>query len=141
MIEKLANLKPDKIKAFALKRLPVYVAFIIVLIVFGVKSAMVMFFMFVSFFLGWTIKGLYQAFTDWRLTQRLNRVHFTQLDYETMERENRLLHEALNMFKENAKGRTVGAGVRNEPQAHRSHSAKMNYDQIRDFMAQMEDAK
>lgn len=141
MIEKLAMLKPEKLKAFALKRLPLYLIFVVVLIVFGVKSAMVMFFMFLSFFLGWTIKGVYQAFNDWRLTQRLNRVHFTQVEYETMERENKLLHEALNMFKENAKGRMGGAGVRHEPQAPRSHSAKMNYDQIKDFMTQMEDSK
>lgn len=97
---------------------------------------LITFFLGLFFFLGWTGKGVYQAFSDWRLTQRLNRVHFAAAEFDVMKRENELLHKALNAYKENGR-RVGGAGVRNEPQSSHPPKASIDPDYTREVMRQI----
>jgi hypothetical protein len=122
--------KFDK-KTFFRKRLPIYGGALLILIVFGVKVFMLMVGLILAFFVGWTCKGLMQAFKDWRLSQRLNRVHFSAAEYEQMKRENAMLHEALQAYKENAKGRgSAGPSMAQAPPARPRFDPQMVQDMI-----------
>jgi hypothetical protein len=137
----LSHLSPKKLKLFALKKIPIYLLIVLIFIMYGVKGLMTTFFLALFFFLGWTFKSVYQAFHDWRLTQRLNRVYFSAADYDSMERENKLLHDALNAFKENAK-RSGGAGVRNDAPIPHSVKPRIDHQAIQEMLLQMgDDAK
>lgn len=132
----LSQLSPRKLKLFAIKKLPIYLFFVLVFCMYGVKGMLITTFLILFFFLGWTGKGMFQAFHDWRLTQRLNRVYFSAADYESIQRENKLLHEALNAFKDNAKkGGT--AGVRNDTPMSPPSRAMMNHESIRQMINEM----
>ena len=124
-------------RKFIFKRLPVYLFLLLVLILYGVKGLMITFGLLVSFFLGWTFKGLFQAFKDWRLTQRLNRVYFSQVEYDALHRENKMLHEAFNAYKDNVTKRGGGAAAP-MPQAVPPQRPRYDAEQIRDMMLQMQ---
>jgi hypothetical protein len=100
------------LKKWLLRRMPVYVFLLFVTLLYGVKGLMTAFLLILSFFLGWTFKGLIQAVKDWRLSQTMTRVHFSQVEYDSMQRENRMLHEALQAFRDatGKRGNGVAAG-------------------------------
>lgn len=130
-----SRLSERSLKAFMMKRLPVYLLLLLVLILYGVKGLMITLMFFVSFFLGWTVKGLFQAFKDWRLTQRLNRVYFSQVEYDSLHRENKMLHEALNAFRDSAK--RGGGAAAPMPQAAAPQRARYDQQQIQEMILQM----
>jgi hypothetical protein len=111
LVYPVAKLSQANLKQFAIKRLPIYILGLIILIVFGVKPLMYTLGLFVFFFLGWIMKGLYQSIIDWRMQLRMNRIHFSQVEYEQLKRENNMLHDALNVFKEHAKTGRGGVGA------------------------------
>lgn len=96
---------------FLFKRLPIYVLGLIILIVWGVKGLMFTFFVVTAFFLGWIVNKLVSAFKDYRLTQRLNRIHFTAIEYDTMQRERDLAIAAFKEVTEKAAKRVKAAAM------------------------------
>lgn len=132
----LSRISPRSMKIFAVRKLPIYALLLLVLIVYGVKGMTITLFLGLFFFLGWTFKGMYQAFQDWRLTQRLNRVHFSAVEYEGIKRENDMLHEALNAFKDNGK-RNGGLGRRDDAHAPRPSRSAMDHESIREMILQL----
>lgn len=130
-----ANISKKGIRNWMLRRFPLYLFFAFILLAYGVRGAMMMFLLFLAFFMGWTAKGLFQAIKDYRLTLRLNRVYFSQAEYDTLHRENKILHEALNAFKDASKGR--GGAAAGAPQAA-TPRPRFDADQIREMMLQMQ---
>jgi hypothetical protein len=101
----LQKISKAQLRSFALKRLPIIVVGTITLLVFGVKGLVTMTFMALAFVLGWTLKGAVQAYKDYRLSQALNRVHFNQMDVQTLRRERDLALAAVKAYQESTTGR------------------------------------
>lgn len=79
-----------------------------ILLLWGVKGLVTTFLLIFCFFLGWVIHSGVSAIKDYRLTLRLNRVHYSQADYDTLRRENKALLDALQAQME-ARGGGGGA--------------------------------
>lgn len=84
-----------------LRSIPIYIAAILIYFMFGVTGLIITFFLGLFFFLGWIVHSLISMVKDYRLTLRLNRVHYNQADYETLRRENKALLQALESRMEN----------------------------------------
>lgn len=97
-------------KKHLIRSVPIYLVAALIAIVFGVKGLMISFFLGLFFFLGWITHSLWGVVKDYRLTLRLNRVHYSQADYETLRRENKALLHAVEARMEG--GRGVQPGVR-----------------------------
>lgn len=120
-------------KAF-LRRLPIYLLGLMILMVWGVKGLMFTFFVCLAFVAGWLGKTLKAAVADYRLTKRLERVHFTAIEYDTMKRERDMAMQAYMSIRDN-KGR--GAEVARPPMPPGPpRNATIDPDQIREFVAQ-----
>lgn len=89
---------------FLWKRLPIYVLGIFILMVWGIKGLMITFFITMAFFLGWITNKIITAVKDYRLTQRLNRIHFTHLEFDTMKRERDMALEAFRQIEKGTRG-------------------------------------
>jgi hypothetical protein len=115
---------------FLTKRLPVYAVGIFILLVGGIKGLMITFLCVMSFFLGWFINKLITAVKDYRLTQRLNRIHFTHIEYDTMKRERDM---ALDAFRQIDKERTRGLKAAPMPPMPPSSHNRIDQDEIREM--------
>lgn len=139
--------KIDKItvKTFMKRRLPIYLLIILVLSIWGVGTAVSMFFLVVSFFLGWTTNKIISAVKDYRLTLRLNRQHYSTLEYETMKKERDIALKAFEQISAgHAKKGVQGARQGNVPAMPSAspHMRSMDIDHIAEMMRQMgDDAK
>lgn len=91
---------------FAIKRLPFYVLGLTILTLWGVRGLMITFLLVLSFALGWIFCKLKAALADYRLTQRLNRIHFTAVEFDSMKRERDM---ALQAWQELSRERSRGA--------------------------------
>lgn len=120
---------------FLFKRLPVYLLGLIILTVWGVKGLMFTFLLITSFFLGWIVNKLVSAFKDYRLTQRLNRIHFTAIEYDTMQRERDLAIAAFQQITEKAAKRVKAAGMPPTPSMPH-HRANFDPEAIREYARQ-----
>ncbi|MDO3682088.1 hypothetical protein [Paenibacillus ehimensis] len=97
-------------KKYLIRSVPIYLIAALITIVFGVNGLMISFFLGLFFFLGWITHSLWGVVKDYRLTLRLNRVHYTQADYETLRRENKALLQVVEARMEGVRG--VQPGVR-----------------------------
>lgn len=77
------------------KTVPIYAFALIILMFYGVKGLMTTFFVALLFIMGWLSHSAYIAIKDYRLTLALNRVHYSQADYQTLKRENMALMDAV----------------------------------------------
>lgn len=125
----------DKLKHYVKTRLIYYVIALLILLVGGVKSLVITTFIVISFFLGWTVNKMITAFKDYRLTQRLNRIHFTAIEYDQMQRERDLAISAFKTIAEKTSTAPKGAMERT-PGRYSSQSVRMSEGDIREFMAQ-----
>lgn len=120
--------------AFLLKRLPIYVIGLFILTVWGVKGVVITFFLVLAFFLGWVTNKMVAAVKDYRLTLRLNRNHFTTLEYDTMKRERDLALKAFQMIQGE---RPVGVKQGGGPAMPRpTVSRQLDPDEIREYVRQ-----
>ncbi|NOU81543.1 hypothetical protein GC101_22020 [Paenibacillus sp. LMG 31459] len=123
------------IKAF-LRRLPYYAGALIILMIWGVTGLMFTFFVIMAFVVGWYGKALKAAVADYRLAKRLEKVYFTQIEFETMKRERDMAMQAyMTMRDERGRGVKV-AGVPPMPPGPRHNT--VGPDQINEFIAQFE---
>lgn len=84
----------EKAKHYLKTRLIYYVIALLIFFIGGAKGLVMTTLLILSFFLGWVTNKLINAFKDWRLTQRLNRIHFTAVEYDQMQRERDMAIEA-----------------------------------------------
>ncbi|SFF49393.1 hypothetical protein SAMN04487969_15511 [Paenibacillus algorifonticola] len=121
---------------FAIKRLPVYLAGLTILMIWGVPGVMMTFLLVMAFFFGWFLNKFLAAIKDYRLTQRLNRIHFTHIEFDTMRRERDMAIQAYQMVMEaDSKGRRVkaaGMPPTPVPPSNRAYDP----DTIREYMRQ-----
>lgn len=116
-----------------LRSIPIYVAAVLILLLFGVKGLLITFFLTVFFVLGWTAHMLIGAVKDYRLTLRLNRMHYSQADYETLRRENKALLQVIQTrmdVREGGRGTTTGGAQRTPPAPS---SARLNQSDIEEM--------
>lgn len=132
----LSKLTETDLKRFLYKRLPFYLVGLFILIVFGVKGLVITFFLVLSFVFGWIAKGVINVVKDYRLAQRLNKVHYTTLEYESLQKQNRALYEAVKAYQEGAVGGRGASGVGRPPSS--PSRPRMDHQQIQEIIAQME---
>lgn len=133
---KFARVTVGQRKTFLYKRLPVYLLAVLILFLFGVKTLIMTFFLALSFGLGWFLKSFISAVKDYRLTLRLNRVHFTHAEYESLQRENRALTEAVLAFqtvRRGAGGAEVARPQAAAPQTVRGFAVEDIKEMVRSF--------
>lgn len=123
--------------AFLIKRLPYYLIGLTILMIWGIKGVMFTFFVVIAFFFGWFVNKLMTAVKDYRLAQRLDRIHFTHIEYDTMKRERDLAIQAFQMITEKAARRVKAAATPPMPSAP-SYGARQQFDPdtIREYVRQ-----
>lgn len=135
--KRFGSIRPDEGKRWMKRRLPVYLAGAIILIFGGIQAAMITFALIVSFAAGWIAKGFIQAVKDYRLTQRLNRIHFTAAEYDTMRRERDMAIEALQAIQQAQKERrSTGPKAAPMPPSAPAASRRLTPDEIREMILQ-----
>lgn len=141
LYKKAGKIDKTTVKKFTRKRLPIYLLIILVLSIWGVGTAVSMFFLVVSFFLGWTTNKIISAVKDYRLTLRLNKQHYTNIEFETMRKERDIALKAFEQISAGyAKKGVQGARQGNVPAMPSAspHMRSMDIDQMMDIMRQME---
>ena len=108
----LQKLTTDQLKTFMYKRLPIYILALFIFLLFGVKGLVITFFLVVFFVLGWTLNKIYSIVSDYRLAQKINRIHYTTIEFEALKRQNKALYEAVKAYQDGAVGRGGSAVVR-----------------------------
>lgn len=129
------RLTKDKFKHYLKTRLIYYVIGLIILLIGGVKGLVMTTLLILSFFLGWTTSKLINAFKDWRLTQRLNRIHFTAVEYDQMQRERDLAIAAFQTVTKEAAASERRSGS-DLARGRQPRSVRFTESDIREFMAQ-----
>lgn len=120
-----------------LRSIPIYGVAAVIGLLFGVKGLATTAFLIFFFFLGWIGHSLWGAIKDYRLTLRLNRVHYSQADYETLRRENKALLQALEARMDDKGGRGVKVGVR-PPSPPAPTTARLNPQDIEELRLRYE---
>lgn len=133
----LYRLTERDVKGFIRKRLPYYLIALLIYLVWGGKGIVITFFMVLAFFIGWVLNGLIRAVKDYRLTQRLNRIHFTAIEFDALKRERDLAMEALRSLR--AEGGRGAKAAPMPPRPAAPQSRRFDEDEIREMLAQMED--
>lgn len=126
----------ESVKRFSKKRLPFYLIGLLIFILFGTKGLVNSIFLFIFFILGWTLNKFVSAVKDYRLTLRLNRVQFNQVDFETMKRERDLALTALKQMTESGEGqkRVKAAPMPTMP----SSAQRFGHDDIEEMLRQLQ---
>jgi hypothetical protein len=122
-------------RGFMLKRFPLYVLGILILIFGGVKGLAMTLLCLLCLFLGWTAKGAVAAYKDYRLTQRLDRIHFTAIEFDAMKRERDLAITAFQEVTAKAVARVKAAGMPPTPAMPRQR-ATFGEDEIQEYIRQ-----
>lgn len=121
------------------KMAAVYAGAILIFLIYGVKGLMTVFFLILFFFLGWISNKLTAAIKDYRLTLRLNRVHFSHVDYETLRRENSALLEALQAHMKGAvRGRGVQGGGYPPSPSTPNTGTRLSHEQVEEMRMRYE---
>lgn len=125
----------DKAKHYLKTRLIYYVIALLIFLIGGAKALVMTTLLILSFFLGWITSKLINAFKDYRLTQRLNRIHFTAVEYDQMQRERDLAIEAFKtVTRESAELKRMSGSDR--ATAPRSRQVRFTESDIREYMTQ-----
>lgn len=132
----LAKLTDTDIKRFMYRRLPFYLMGLLILLLFGVKGLVFTFFMIIAFALGWIIKGCLNVVHDYRLAQRLNKVHYSVIEYDSLKRQNKALYEAVKAYQEGAVSSRGASGVGRPPNP--PARPRMDRAEIQEILSQME---
>jgi hypothetical protein len=122
-------------RAFVFKRLPFYLLGLMILLIGGVKAFMMTFLFVFTFTAGWWMNKAINAFKDYRLTLRLNKMHFTSIEYDAMRRERDLALEALKTMTDDRAQRGRAAPMPPRPAAP-VQQQRFGPDEIREFIAQ-----
>lgn len=129
------RLTKDKVKHYLKTRLIYYVIVLIIFVIGGVKGLVMTTLIILSFFLGWITSKLINAFKDWRLTQRLNRIHFTAVEYEQMQRERDLAIAAFQTVTREAAASERRSGS-DQARGRQSRQVRFTESDIREYMTQ-----
>jgi UPF0716 family protein affecting phage T7 exclusion len=135
--KRFGSIRPGEGKRWMKKRLPIYLAAALILIFGGIQTAMITFALIMSFTAGWIAKGLIQAIKDYRLTQRLNRIHFTATEFDTMRRERDMAIEALQAIQQAQKERrSSGPKAAPMPPSAPAAPRRLTPDEIQEMILQ-----
>lgn len=94
------------------KTVPLYLLTALILAVYGVKGLMLSFMIIFFYVMGWMSHKCMAFIRDYRLSRTLDRVHFSQAEFELLKRENKLLFDALQSHMKTNVRDGVGGGVK-----------------------------
>lgn len=130
-----AKVTKQGVMKFIIKRLPIYLLGLFILLIWGVKGVVFTSFVVIAFFLGWTLNKVVSAYKDYRLSQRLDRIHFTQIEFDTMRRERDLAIAAFKEVTEKAARRVKAAATPPMPSMPQ-HRATFTHEDIQEYVRQ-----